>query len=145
MRNFLIEKEYNISSIDNLPYKLGSTFDENNIDIELDKVYDDISVYKSYRYTELLLFGTIIEPLCYLWFAENHLLSITYKIDNKHFEVFKEGINSEMPIGYRLKEDPLQNGNPLTVYLDDVEIYLEKLDEDYFLFKVSYYPRKLIF
>ena len=142
MIKFPITKEYNISCIDNLPYKLGSTIDENNIDLELQEVYDNnIRVYKSYRYSELILFGTVLEPVCHLWFAKDHLLSICYELENKYFEMFKEGINSELPDGHELKEDPSQDGNPLTVYIDNIEIFMQKLNEKFFLFKVSYYPR----
>lgn len=43
MNNYPEVKEYQISFIDNLPYKLGSTFDENNIDLELQKEFGDIT------------------------------------------------------------------------------------------------------
>lgn len=143
MIKFPFTKEYNISYIDNLPYKLLSTIDESNIDLELREIFDNgIRVYKSYRYSELILFGTIFEPVCYLWFADDLLLSICYELENRYFEMFKEGINSELPDGLELKKGPLQDGNPLTVYLDDiVEIFLQKLNENYILFKVSYYLR----
>ena len=37
MSNYLKIKEHQINFVDNLPYELGSIFDENNIDLELKK------------------------------------------------------------------------------------------------------------
>ena len=139
MNNYPEVKEYKISFIDNLPYRLGSTFDENNIDLELKKEYDDISVYRSYRYSELILFGTIFEPECYLWFAKDWLLAINYKIENKYFEIFKEAINSEVPDGYKLEDDPLEVENVPTIYIEDIMICLNKLNKNHFILKVQYH------
>jgi len=139
MSNYLKIKEHQINFVDNLPYELGSIFDENNIDLELKKKYDDIRVYRSYRYSELILCGTIFEPECYLWFAKDCLLGINYKIENKYFEIFKEAINSELPDGYKLEDDPLEVENVLTIYIEDIMICLKKLNENHFILKVQYH------
>ena len=139
MNNYPEVKEYQISFIDNFPYKLGSTFDENNIDLELKKVYNDISAYRSYRYSEIILFGTIFEPECYLWIAKDCLLAINYKFENKYFEIIKEAINSELPDEYKLEADPFEMGNPPTVYIGDIMICLQKLKGNHFLLKVQYH------
>jgi len=139
MNNYPEVKEYKINFIDNLPYKLGSKFDENNIDLELKKKNDDISVYRSYRFSELILFGTISEPECYLWFGMDCLLAINYKIDNKYFEIFKEAINSELPNGSKLEDDPLKVESVPTVYIEDMMICLQKLNKNFFLLTVQYH------
>ena len=139
MNNYPEIKEYKIDFVNNLPYQLGSTFDENNIDLKLEEEYGDVSVYRSYRYSELILSGTITEPECYLWFGKGFLLAINYKIENKYFETFEETINSELPDGYELADDPLEAANVPTVYIDDIMICIEKLDENYFVLKVQYH------
>ena len=141
MNNLLEIKEHQISFIDSLPYKLGSTFNENNIDLELKKVYDEVRVYRSYKCSELILFGTILEPECYLWFGKDHLLAINYKIENKYFEIFKEAVNSELPDGYKLEEDPSEIANTPTVYIEDIMLCIQKINENYFLLKVQYHDK----
>jgi hypothetical protein len=139
MSNYLKIKEYQIHFVNNLPYKLGSSFDENNINLELKEQFDDIKVYRSYRYSELILFGTIFEPECYLWFGEECLLAINYKIENKYFEIFKEAINSELPDGYKLQDDPLDVESLPTIYFEDIMICLKKLNKNHFILKVQYH------
>jgi len=141
MSNYPKVKEYQINFIDNLPYKLGSTFDENNIDLELKKKFDIINYYRSYKHSEIILFGTIFESDCYLWFAKDFLCTIEYKFENKYFDWFKECINSELPDEYKLEEDPFEIGNSPTTYIKDILICLLKLDKNFFLLRVSYHGR----
>lgn len=141
VNNYPIVKEYNLSLIDNLPYKLGSTFDENNIDLELRMAHKGTSVYCSYRHSELFLFGNIYESKCYLWFAKDYLLSINYKMENKHFDFFKAAINSDLPNGYELEKNYLEEENLYTVSIDDITISLQCLDENFFLLNIAYHDR----
>ena len=66
-------------------------------------------------------------------------MAINYKIENKYFQIFKEAINSELPDGYKLEDDPLEVENVPTIYFEDIMICLKKLNENHFILKVQYH------
>ncbi len=95
-----------------IPYKLGSAFEENNIDLKLRNEFDNnVNFYSSYRYSEVYLFGKIFESVCYLWFTHNILNKIEYRFNEKHFKLFKECINRDLPLDSQLESDPFIKGN----------------------------------
>ena len=70
--------------LDSLPYKLGTPFEEINIDLILKKKYSDgYSIYISDRYSEVYLFGKVFDSFCSLFFRNNILTTIDYRFNNK--------------------------------------------------------------
>lgn len=134
-------KKYQIDFIDNLPYQLGTTFDENCIGLELQKDFDDQKFYSSTKYSEVFLFGNFYESVCNLWFTKDILSGIGYRFENKYFELFKEGINNELPDEYKLEDNPLIMGNPPSTYIGNRIILLESLNEKFFFLTISLHPR----
>jgi hypothetical protein len=126
--------------LNNLLYKLGTSFDENNIDLELHKEYSTSSFYNSNRYSEIYLFGKVFESICLLQFSRNKLITIQYKIEIKHLQYFKNSINIELPEDKQLKKDQFNPKPAIESYIDGVAISLVVLNEEFFLFKLSVYP-----
>lgn len=127
--------------LSNIPYKLSSTYEENNIDLKLrKKCSDKVSFFSSYRYCEVYLFGNVFESLCYLWFSDGILDTIEYRFHKRYFELFKDSINDELPLGKKLLKDPFVKGLTLWVSVNSVAISLIELTEDFFLLKISKHP-----
>lgn len=136
-------KQHDINFIDNLPYQLGTTFDENNLGLELRKDYGVRQFYSSYRYSEVFLFGNFFESVCYLWFEKGILSGIEYRFANKYLEYFRDSINNDLPEGYKLISNLLKKGNPPTASIDNIIIKLVDLTEEFFLLTVSIEPKVL--
>lgn len=126
--------------INNIPYKLGSLFNENNIDLELRKEFNATKLYSSYRYSEIHLFGKTFESVCYLWFMDNKLVNIEYRFHKKHMQLFINSINEELPINNPLDKDPFVKEHQYYVFQDGVAIHIINLDRDFFLLRVSNMP-----
>ena len=92
--------------INNLLYKLGTSFEENNIDLKLYEDYNLSKCYRSYRYSEIYLFGKTFESICYLWFSKNKLITIEYMFPIKYLQLFISSINEELSINNKLAVDP---------------------------------------
>lgn len=142
--NSTYSSEYDLTFIDSIPYAIGTSFDENNIDLELKHKLDaprpKIEHYRSYRYSEVFLFGYLFESICYLHFLNDRLFTIYYSIDKKYFEFFKKSINEALPEGKRLKRDPHADYYSLEVYVKPVAISITPSKNDYFRFKISEAP-----
>ena len=127
--------------LDSLPYKLGTAFEEINIDLELRKNYDDkYSIYISDRYSEVYLFGKVFESICSLFFSNNILTTIDYRFNNKYYTLFKESINEYLPTDKKLNQDPFLEKAQLYSYYENTAISLIELNEDFFLLRLSDNP-----
>ncbi|MDQ7917209.1 hypothetical protein RBU60_06450 [Mesonia sp. MT50] len=127
--------------LDSLPYKIGTPFDQINIDLELKKKYtDNLFFYRSYRYSEIFLFERILESTCYLWFNKNALETVSYRFHSSLFNHFEESINAELPEDENLFQDPnIKEARPY-IYINKMAISLVKLNNDYFSLVLSRYP-----
>lgn len=127
--------------LNSIPYKLGSTFEENNIDLELrEELKNNVNFYINYRYSEIYLFGKIFESVCYLWFSKGILDTIEYRFHKRYFELFKGSINDELPLNHKLTKDPFIKSFALESYVGKVVVSLVELNKDFFLLKLSNYP-----
>lgn len=123
--------------LNSIPYEIGSTFEENNIDLELRGEFDISNLYRSHRYSEIYLFGKGFESICYLWFIKNRLTTIEYRFPMKYLELFKDSINHELPLSKQLIKDPFIPKIALESYVNKVAIGLVELSRDFFLFTLS--------
>lgn len=126
--------------ISNLQYRLGTSFDENNIDLELRKDFKVGKLYSSYRYSEVHLFGKVFESVCYLWFMKDKLSTIEYRFSKRFLGLFIKCINEELPIYNQLGQDPNMEKHKYYVYHNRVAVNLVNLDENYFILRVSVHP-----
>ena len=126
--------------LEQIPYKIGTSFEENNIDLELRKKFNVQSLYSSYRYSEIYIFGKVFESICYLWFMNNELSTIEYRFHKRHLQLFIESINEELPINNQLGKDPFVENYEYYVYHNNVAIHLIELDSNFFLLKLSAHP-----
>jgi len=126
--------------INNIPYKLGSFFDENSIDIEFRKEFNITKLYSSYRYSELYLFGKTFESVCYLWFTKNELVNIEYRFHKKYMKFFIDSINEELPKDNPLDKDPFVKEHQYYVFQDGIAIHIIELDSNFFLLRISNMP-----
>lgn len=126
--------------IDNIPYRLGSSFQENNIDLEFRKEFNITKLYSSYRYSEIHLFREIFESVCYLWFMKNELVIIEYRFHKKYLQLFIDSINEELPHNNKLGKDPFMPKYEYYALKDGIGIYLIDLDKNFFLLKISNIP-----
>lgn len=118
------------------PYKLDSTFEENNIDLEHRRTLKTgIELYSSYRYSIIYFFGKSFEAVCYLWFKENVLIRIEYRFDNKYFDLFLNSINNELGQDDKLVKDPLVNHKSYFTSLGNSAIGLDEITKDHFMFR----------
>lgn len=80
---------------DYIHYELGSSFEENNIDlVYLAIFYNGVRYYKSNRHHELYLPSKIMSVKTYMSFYENELLAIRYSTSNNNTNCLIEFINS---------------------------------------------------
>ena len=118
------------------PYKLGSTFEENNIDLEHRKTLKSgIELYSSYRYSEIYFFGKPFESVCYLWFKEEVLMRVEYRFHNKYFELFLNSINDELEQDNKLIKDPFVSHRSYFISLSNLAIGLDEITKDYFMLR----------
>jgi len=130
-----------MSFINSIPYKLGTSISEINIDLELKKkCTDNLHYYKSYRYSEIFLFERIFEGNCCLWFNRDVLETINYKFHIKFLSFFEESINAELPGSKKLLQDPNIKGVRPYIYINGMAISLAKLNENYFILLLSCHP-----
>lgn len=123
-----------------IPYKLGSYFEENNIALELRKEFNITKLYSSYRYSEIHLFGKTFEAVCYLWFMDNKLVNIEYRFPKDHFEFFIKSINKELPVNNKLCIDPFIKEQEYYVFEKGIATHLINLNSSFFLLRVSNKP-----
>lgn len=126
--------------INDIPHRLGTSFDENNIDLELQKDFKVSKLYNSYRHSEVYLFGKVFEPVCYLWFMKDRLCAIEYRFSKRFLGFFIKCINQELPIENQLGQDPNIYKHKYYGFYDEVAISLISLDENYFLLSISEHP-----
>lgn len=126
---------------DSIPYKVGSTFQGNNINLELLKEFnEDSKYYASYRYSELYLFGRAFQAVCYLHFWKGVLNTIQYKIHKENFDLFRDSLNEELPIDKPLSRDPYSERFALESYFNGIAVGLVQLNENYFMLRISKNP-----
>jgi len=124
-----------------LPYELASSFEDINTDLTLFKQCNEkLSLYSSSRYSEIYLFGKVFDWYCNLWFQNGVLETIDYRFPMHHFILFKESINQELAEDKQLTKDKFFDGFALESYLNGVAISLRKLNDDYFLMRISKHP-----
>lgn len=122
------------------PYKLGSTFHENNIDIEHRRTLKNgVEIYSSYRYSEIYFFGKPFEAICYLRFIEDVLIWIEYRFHNKYFELFLNSINDELQESNKFIKDPFIAHKSYFTSFGDIAIGLDELTRDHFRFRYWLY------
>ena len=127
--------------LDSIPYRVGSTFEENNVSLEFLKEFNaDSKYYASYRYSELYLFGRAFQAVCYLHFWKGVLNTIQYKIHKENFDLFRDSLNEELPIDKPLKRDPYNERFALESYCNGIAVGLTQLNENYFMLKISKNP-----
>ncbi|PZD78538.1 hypothetical protein DNG35_05610 [Mesonia sp. K7] len=127
--------------IDSIPYKLGSTFEAISIDLQLVKHFtENLSLYRSYRSSEIYLFGKMFESVCYLWFHNNTLDIVDYVFHKSHYVFIKDSINEELPLEYNLRQDPNINEVRPYTYFNKTAISLVELKREYFKLQVSSIP-----
>jgi len=72
-------------NIETLPYKLGTTFDENNIDLEFVKTFKNgKDFYRSYRHSEVYLFELVASVFTYLYFQDGILCGVDYRLQIRY-------------------------------------------------------------
>jgi hypothetical protein len=124
-----------------LPYGLASSFEDINTDLTLFKQCNEkLSLYSSSRYSEIYLFGKVFDWYCNLWFQNGVLETIDYRFPMHHFILFEESINQELAEDKQLTKDKFFDGFALESYLNGVAISLRKLNDDYFLMRISKHP-----
>ena len=124
-----------------IPYKLGSTLHKSNTDIEYIKsLKNDTEFYRSDKYSEVYLFGKSFESVCYLWFKDEILIRIEYRVHNKYFTLFLNSINDELQQGNKLTKDPFVNHRSYFTSLANLAIGLDEITKDYFM--LSYWLPK---
>ncbi len=123
--------------ISNILYQVGTSFEENNIDLELRKKLDAGKLYSSYRYSEIYLFGKVFESVCYLWYMDNKLTTIEYRFHNRFLEHFIESINDELPQNNKLNKDPFIEKHEYYAFQESVAIHLVDLNTNFFLLRIS--------
>ena len=125
--------------IDHIHYKLGTSFEENNIDLTYLSSHKHWgNCYVSRRYSELYLFNNIFESKCYLKFKNDKLFKIEYKFDLTYFDFFYDSINDDLPNNMKLWKNPLTNDNNAS-YLSYFENYAIGLTKYPYYFKLNFY------
>lgn len=130
-----------IDALANLPNKLYSKLDESNPHLVLrKKCSKDLLLYTSFEYSEIYLFGKVFDWYCNLWFQNGVLETIDYRFSMHHFMLFKNSINQELAEDKKLTKDKFFDGYALESYINGVAISLRKLNDDYFLMRISKHP-----
>ena len=120
--------------IETLPYTLGSTFDENNIDLEFVKTFKNgKDFYRSYRYSEVYLFELVASVFTYLYFQHGILCEVDYRLDIIHFDYLLEQINNELPEGEKLLFDMFVSYKSYLKRTDTTYIHISELDENFLI------------
>jgi len=119
-----------------IPYKLGSSFDESNIDLEHKKIHkDSTELYLSDKHSEIYFFEKSFESVCYLWFKDEILIRSEYRIHNKYFTLFLNSVNAELQQGNKLTKDPFVNHRSYFTSLGNLAIGLDEITKDYFMLR----------
>ncbi|MFE8423381.1 hypothetical protein ABHQ57_04910 [Tenacibaculum sp. ZH5_bin.1] len=120
-------------------YELGSSFEENNIDlIHLTTHSNKVEYYKSNRCNELYLPNNIIAVKTYLSFYENELLAITYNTSQNNLNYLIEFINSFASSEDEfLLEDVLGGNSDLFCIQNDIAIHLNNRTDSTIDFKIA--------
>ena len=127
--------------LEKVPYKLGSTFEENNVSLELLKEFNPKSkYYTSYRHSELYLFGRAFQVVCYLHFWKGCLNTIFYKLHKDHFDLFRDSINGDLPEHKQLVRDLNNERFALESFFEGIAIGLIQQDDNHFFLKISKNP-----
>ncbi len=120
--------------IDSLPYTLGTTFDENNIDLEFIKTLKNgKDFYRSYRYSEVYLPDLNPSIFTYLYFQNGILCKVDYRFDLIHFDYLVEQINNDLPEGKELSYDMFVPHESYLTRLDKIFIEIEEFDENFLM------------
>lgn len=75
--------------INELPYNLGTSFDDCNTGLTF--IQENINKgkqYKSYKFSEVYMFGEVFDSNCFLWFKNNEISRIEYLFDLSYFDFF---------------------------------------------------------
>ncbi|MDO6676317.1 hypothetical protein MK851_04870 [Tenacibaculum sp. 1B UA] len=116
--------------INKLPYTLGIPFEDCSIDLKFIEVNSHMGkLYKSQKLSEVYIFGKKFNSNCFLWFQHEKITRIKYLFDLKHFDLFYNSINENLPEGYFLKEDPLNNIEMYDCFINNLCISLNKLKD----------------
>lgn len=125
--------------IDYIHYKLGSSFEENNIDLEFIKVLPNkMRYYKSYRYSELYLPDKIIQVQIYLAFKEDELQVMNYLVPVNTLKYLKGMINSyaQSPDEVLFK-DPFQDCISYSCVQNHLEISLNQFTKNILSLRIA--------
>nr|BFF36925.1 hypothetical protein BACT7_17870 [Tenacibaculum mesophilum] len=116
--------------INELPYNLGTSFDDCNTGLTF--IQENINKgkqYKSYKFSEVYMFGEVFDSNCFLWFKNNEISRIEYLFDLSYFDFFFNSINKNLSKEYFLEKDPLNSIEMYDCFLEEYCISLNKLKD----------------
>ncbi len=128
--------------LDKLHYKVGSQFNENNIELELKSKSDSgkMKFYNSYKNSEIHLFGKTFDFICSIVYLDNKLFRLAYYFDIKFLNLFIESINKELPKDQQLTTDHNNNLPALETFFNGVAIGIVLINKNNFRLYVCKNP-----
>ncbi|MHC9088527.1 hypothetical protein ACXIHB_07430 [Tenacibaculum sp. IMCC1] len=124
---------------DYIIHNLGSSFEENNIDlIHLTTFLNGVKYYRSHKTSELHLSSKTLQVETYLSFYEDELLAVTYNTSQNNLNYLIEFINSFAGSEDEfLFEDVLGGNSDLFCIQNGIAIHLNNRTDSTIDFKIA--------